>query len=240
MNEDELGQLAEAVAEESGVELPEENKNTEEPVVTEPVAEGAEAPADTEEDVAEDAPEPKETEKVEPEVEAPTFDWDAFKPDVTNIPPMPTPDENGTVDLEAFERRTIEAAKAELRAENAFNQELTRQVSQAEEILPQMKTNPRVAELVKNQAMVAAQEGKPLDIVGAAKVIADEFNVVRAEAATNANVSVEIQDNAVVGGGTNAPSQADADRRAIEQRVNSGDENAILEVLDDWSKSGVI
>lgn len=231
MKPEELVELANEVATDEGIEIPEE------PVTTEPIAEGGEAP-EVEAVVAEPVVE-TET-KPETKTEVPSFDWTGFTPDKSQIAPAPEPNEDGIIDFEATKRHFIDSAKAELRAEEAFTSELNRQLGEAETILPQMKTNPKIAALVRNEAMVATQEGRPLDLVGAAKTIADEFGVVRAEATQNANVSITEAENAVIGGGSSQVGPTTSKEKELEARVNNGDESAIEEILDMWTADGVI
>lgn len=224
----EVSELLGLIEEDGGAEIPEE------PVNPDPVPEGGEAPESTE------TPETPET-PTEEDPDAPAFDWSQFVPDQSAVPPAPTPDENGQVDFEELSKHLVEKAKAEIRSEERLRTELDRQFTEAEKVLPQIKKNPRLAAMVRDSAIVAAEQGAPLDIIGAAKVLAEEFGLERSQAQADARVVITEEERAAVGGGQSTAPDARATKiKQLEQRVNLGDRDAIEEVVDMWLEEGVI
>lgn len=243
MNEDEVG-LANLVAADAGVEIPaqEPAETTPEPqaqvqteVETQPEVPTAEPEAPSTEPGTE-TPEPSQTEP-----ETPAFDWNQFLPEPLAPAPAPQPDENGQVPMDQFERHLIDKAKAELRGEEALRNGVLNQVTTAEEILPEMKTNPQVALLVRNQALAAAMSGEQPDIIRAAQAVKDIMGEARVQATNNAQASITIQKNAALeSGASTRPAQGDNRGAEIADRINAGDDDAVVELLDIWSEQGVV
>lgn len=214
----ELASLIDEGAEEAVGESQEE-------VSTEAVAEGAEAPETKTE----------ETKIIE---EAPLFSWDQYLPkqEAKEI----TPDEDGKVDINELKQSVIAEAKEAIRSEERLKQELDRQFSEAEKILPAMKTSPRIAELVRNDAFMKSGKDKPVDFVASAKAIAEEFNSVATSAQQSERVVITEEDRATVRSGGVAQDQESVDKRALEKRINDGDRDAIEEVVDKWLQEGIL
>lgn len=235
MDQDEMD-LADLVVSEAGIEIPETNESTE-TGVSEPVVEGPNAQAQEPDTTTQTT---EQTQKEETKIEIPAFDWGAFLPDTTKVAAEPTPDEEGRIDPDQYKRHIIDSAKAELRAEQAFGEQITAQLSEAENILPEMKTNPALAGLVQSSAAAAALEGKPIDLIGAARTLSDILSAREAAGNANATVSIETQSAASIGGGSTTTAPDMTRGKALEARINAGDNDAVVELLDIWMQEGVV
>lgn len=247
MNEDEVG-LANLVATEAGVAVPEtpapaEQTQTPEPQV--PETNTPEPPVETPAN-EETPPEPvineesQEPSKTETETTPEPIDWTQFLPQNTQPVEPPTPDEDGNIDPEAYKRYVIEEAKSELRAEGAARETVLQGVTAAEEVLPEMKTNPKVAQLVRDQVIAQAVNGGQADFVSAANTIKEIIGITKTEAANNVRTGIEIQKNAALETGSAAKASDASQGQKIADRINSGDEDAFVELIDLWQEQGVI
>jgi len=243
MNDDELG-LANLVADQANVEVPQpatQQTQTPEPTVpeAEPTAPVPTEPVTPTEPAAVVTPEPSQ-----PQTQKPAIDWTQFVPSASAEVTPPTPDEDGNVDRQEWSDYLIakakQEAKAEIRSEEAQKTSINRLLDAAEAILPEMKTNPKVAELVRNSAYANLVQGQAPDFEGAAKTIKELMGGVRAEATTNATVSFETQQASALENGASTQPSAPNTGQALADRINNNDQDAFVELIDEWTKQGVI
>jgi hypothetical protein len=199
--------------------------------------------------------EPSQTEK--PETKAETQVDEDWK---KTLPPPP-PEYNGPTpeyDAEGFitnmspqQYDEYLIGKAESRSNQRNYQSIVenRALDVAEQILPEIKTNPTVRQLVENQRIAQVVNGQEGDVVSAAKAIKELLGVsqqqlaeatakAKAEGATNAKTQIIIQKNAAVETPTvqkkTTPSKADK----LGRRLKQGDDDAFAELFDMWDKDG--
>lgn len=234
--------LADLVSAEAGVELPQETAQTQTPAPQEPQTQDpAPAPSTTEsetpsEPAATDTPAPSQTETQIPK----PIDWTQFVPTMKTMVEPPAEDENGQVSRDDLVRYAVEQAKVEMRSEAAQIQSLNKNLDQAEALLPEMKSNPKIAELVRNNAFATLQQGQAPDFVSAARAIKEIMGGVKAEATTNATTHITTQQNAAVGTGSSTrPSETNKSQQ-LADRINSNDQDAFVELLDLWQKDGIV
>ncbi len=243
MDPDEQG-LAALVANEANVEVPEpstQQTQTPAPQVpeVEPTTPTVQEPETPTEPEVVATPEPSQI-QTEPK---PEIDWTKFMTKPETVVP-PTPDENGNVDRDEWSAYLVakakEEAKAELRAEDAIRTSVNRGLDQAEQILPEMKTNPKIAALVRDSAYARLIDGQDPDFTEAAKTIKELMGGVRAEATNNANVSVQTQQVAAVENGSSTQPTGPDTGRDLADRINNNDQDAFVELIDEWQKQGVL
>lgn len=241
MDQDEQG-LAALVADGAGVEAPQTTptEQTQTPAPEVPKEEpAAQTPTEVTPPAETPAPETQAPSQTETKVPDP-IDWTAFVPTLKTDVQPPTPDENGNVDREEWSQYLIDKAKAEIRSEEAQRASINRGLDQAETILPEMKTNPKVAELVRNAAYANLVQGQAPNFIGAAQTIKDLMGGIKAEATNNANVSITTQKVAAVETGAATMPEAENKGRALADRINSNDQDAFVELMDEWQKQGVV
>lgn len=243
MDQDEAG-LADLVATDVGATPAETPEQTQ-----------TEAPAQAEETKTVEAPQAQTTEQQTTEgvtaEEAPTeplqeqkqtdpaIDWTQFIPSPSAVE-EPQPDENGQIDGQAYARYVIDQAKNELRQESEIRANVVKGVEQAEAVLPAMKTNPKIAALVQSQAIADTVKGGKPNFVSAAQTIKELLGEERAAATNNAQVSITTQKAAAVENGSSTRVSEPNRGRELADRINSNDQDAFVELIDEWTKQGVI
>lgn len=244
MNEDEIG-LADLVAAEGNVETPQTpTQQTQTPEPKAPEAEPV-APVTPAEPVVPDPAAPVTPEPSQPQTQTPEpIDWMQFVPSTSVEVTPPTPDENGNVDRQEWSDYLVakakQEAKTELRAEDAQRASINRGLDQAETILPEMKTNPKIAELVRNSAYANLVQGQAPDFTSAAQTIKELMGGVKAEATNNANVHIETQKIASVENGSSTTPASPDHGRDLADRINNNDQDAFVELIDEWQKQGIL
>lgn len=227
-----------------------ENTNEEQSESTEPTNESTpEEPVtgqetESTESTAEENSEPsqKETQSEKSQTEAEVIDWKSTlppKPVLAEIP-FPERDENGQVDPVAYENYLI--AKAEQRITETMYGNHVENVAleAAEKLLPEIKTNPVVRKLVENQRIAQVVNGEEGDVVSAAQAIKQLLGGAKAEGANNAKNSITIQKNAALETGASQTKSEPSRGQAIADRINKGDEEAFVELIDLWQEEGYI
>lgn len=197
--------------------------------------------------------ETSEPSKTETETQVDVDNWEESLPPRPQGYDGPAPEvdpETGQItNMTAAEYATYmrESTKAELRSELYDQMIETRSLEVAEKVLPEMKTNPAIASLVRNARMAAALDGNQLTSVEAAKQVRDALGLAperlaqaKAEGVQSAKTSIEVQKNASL---ETSSSQTQTDTSKADnlvKRINRGDDEAFLELLNDWTEEGKI
>ncbi len=229
-----------------------------EPVDTEPVAEGADAKGL--EGTEEKQPETKDSEtKTETKTE-PLKTETKVEPDWKATLPPPPPEYQGkkpeideetgqikNMTLEEYQAYNRELVKTELRQEAYQDFVEHRSLDAAEQLLPELKSNPSVRAMVENARIASVLMGKPIDSYEAAKQVRDALGIapakiaeVKAAAERNAKASITVQKNAALETGSSKASP-DTDKIVdLQKRVQRGDDEAFAELLDLWDDVGAL
>lgn len=246
------------------VEKPAEDPKTKEPVAAPPTEDEEEepdtqdfsrTPADEPEDTVEKpaATEPSKTETETPVAES---EVEAWKKTLPSPPPayagkQPEVDEQGQITNmtpQEYTQYITEVAKADLRQEMYVSNVENQALDYAEKILPEIKTNPAVRQMVQNARVASIINGQQIDAVTAALQVKEALGITttklaeaKAEGAQNAKTSITIQKNAAVetkGASQTKPQANRADKLA--KRLKAGDNEAFVELFDGWEKEGKI
>lgn len=241
-----------------------------EEVSTEAVAEGSESTTETEEvtQTEEEAPQSEaapvegqansETEATETtehsQEESTNDDFDNWEETLPAAPqpyqgPEPELDENGQITNMTpaeYSNYLVEKAKAGIREEAYAATIENRALDIAEQILPSIKTNPAVRQMVENARVAAILNGKNISTVDAAKqvrealgIAPEQITAAKNEGARNAKVSIETQKNSALETGSSHTQEEDPTSDLVK-RVQRGDDNAFADLLGLWEETGKI
>lgn len=250
-----------------------DNVIVDEPVQTEAVAEAAEAESTTaeatetktdetsEEEVTPETVEPVKAETTETETQEPSkIETETSDAEVENwaetLPPPPVPyngpvpevNEEGVIvnmTPEQYATWQRETLKAELREESYQSFVENRSLEVAEKVLPEMKTNPLIRQMVQNARVASVMNGQAIDNVEAAKQVREALGIApakiaeaEARAAKNAKASITVQKQAALETSSTQKGPDTDKMDALQKRVQRGDDTAFVELLDIWTKSG--
>lgn len=206
------------------VEEPQIEENTQ-PEVAEPVAEGAEAPeaeASTEET-------PQATLQTEEDSEE---DVDLSY----NLPTTPYEfqAEDGFVDpnqvAQQIENRLLEKMRFERSEQKAWEK--------IEQKYPQVKNDKELREIILNQRLASAYQGKNVALPKVADSIMSRFTSAKSEGRAEANVSRKIQKSASLE--TSTANQGESKKDDVWDRISNGDKRAADDLFSSWLKEGKI
>jgi hypothetical protein len=114
-----------------------------------------------------------------------------------------------------------------------------RALDAAEQILPDIKTNPNVRLMVQNTRIASILSGNQIDTVQAAKQVAEALGITsekiqqaKAEGANNTKASIEIQKNAALETGSAKKGESPDKTKELQKRIARGDDLAFAELLD--------
>lgn len=118
----------------------------------------------------------------------------------------------------------------------------------AEQIIPDIKTNPNVRKMVENTRIASILSGTPIDTVQAALQVRDLLGIsperlqaAKTEGANSTKASIEIQKNAALEtGSTQKTSDESAKITQLQKRVQKGDDTAFAELLGVWEDKGLL
>ena len=207
-----------------------------------------------EETESETEPSKTETEQAEPEAQAEETQQETQADDnawISALPPaplefnLPKPefDEDGQLTNmtgEEFINYTVQAASHQAQITNWNNTVMNRALDEAEKILPEIKTNPKVREMVQNQVVANTMNGKGYTAVDAAREIKSLLGDATSQGAQNERTSITIQKNAAIETPSNqrksTPSKADA----LAKRLKSGDPSAHFDLMELWIEEGKV
>lgn len=172
------------------------------------------------------------------------IDW------TTTLPPAPAeieltppkPDENGQIDPLEYTNYVKELAKHEMRLESYNTMVTTKAFDEVERILPEVKTNPGLATIIRNSFLA---NNDPVEMVNVAKELKGLFSGKQAEAAAtatkNAKTSIEIQKNSTVE--TKGATQKKTDTTStsnLDKRLARNDTSAFEELMNDWQAKKLV
>lgn len=204
----------------------------------------------SEENTAEEtAPEEQNTETETKEAET-TPDWkpNLPAPPQFNLPAPEINDEGYVTNMtpEQYQNYIVEKTKFEMRAE-AYNERVeTQALDAAEKILPEIKTNPAVRQMVENARVASILNGRQINSYEAAKTVKEALGIsptklaeAKAEGAQNAKVSITTQKNAAVETTGSTKKKVDNTKNTqLTKRLKAGEESAFVELMDQWDKDG--
>lgn len=236
-----------------------------EPVDETPVAEGAESTTETEETTQESETQTEETgtsdegqtanteaagteEPSNNETKTEQEDFSNWK---DTLPPAPATylgknpeyDAEGNItNMTAQEYQEFLVGKAMEGAnlQNYNNLVENRAIDIAEKILPEIKTNPLVGQLVRDLRIASVVNGNEIDFVQAALQVRDALGIApdklaaaKAEGANSTKASVTIQKAAALEtGSTEKKTTDEADKvKFLQQRIAKGDDEAFAELF---------
>lgn len=212
-----------------------------------------ERPADESEDETE---EPSQTEDAETAPSTDSTEEAPVTPENDNswLQTLPTPppqpqlkapevDEDGqllNMTPQEFIEYNAQVAVQRVREENYNQQVLNRSLEVAESILPEIKTNETIRNMVLNQVVANTLNGNNYTAVDAARDIKSLLGDAKSEGAQNTRTNITIQKNAAVESPSNQkptkPSKADQ----LAKRLKSNDHSAFDELMLDWQEQGKI
>ncbi|CAB4183214.1 hypothetical protein UFOVP1439_7 [uncultured Caudovirales phage] len=235
----------------SSTEGTEEDTNTEkqkDEVVGEATAEAPQGTQTEATETTESEPSKTETQVTDAEVD----NWKVTLPPPPSAYTGPQPEIDPTTgqvtNMDPMEYATYmrESTKSELRAELYTQMVETQSLAVAEQILPELKTNPSIRKMVENARVASIINGQQIDNVEAAKQVRDalglapaKLQAAKAEGAQSAKSSIEIQKNASLETSSSQKDSGTADEvTALQKRVQRGDDEAFAELLGIWDKAG--
>jgi hypothetical protein len=186
----------------------------------------------------------KDNETSQEENKTDAVDWKV------NLPPPP-PDYAGKepeVDPETgqitnmtpqeYTEYVTEKARVGMRQEAYNNSVETRALDVAEQILPEIKTNPGVRKMVESARIASILSGNAIDTVQAAQQVKEALGITtdkileaKTEGANNAKASIQVQKNAALETGS-AQKGAGPDKvKDLQKRIARGDDLAFAELL---------
>jgi hypothetical protein len=220
------------MADNDGVQEPTVIEPTEPQEPQEPVNEGGEAPeAEADQAQAEPAQESEEPlQEEEPEEEYQAPDYSQFR-DTNKELPL---NEDGTVDPVAFRNQL----KQEIRDEMRFERSEERNWMALEKKYPQLKGDREVREILLNQRIANAVQGKETNLAKIAEKLYGRIGAAKSEGRAQANVSTRIQKAASL---ETATANTGSDRNdKVYDRIMDGDKGAANDLLSQWLEQGKI
>lgn len=208
-----------------------------------------EAPvAEPSQDQATAEPASEATEATAPGTEAPQQDqsatnqdtsedlsaWDSYLPKPTNRPNQPTVGEDGFIDPVAYK----EGIKQEMRQEARFERSETKAWGKLEEKYPALAKDAELREIILAKRINDVQRGGDGSLIKSGEQIMKKFGTARNAGKADAQVSVRKQQSAGVSRST-APRTQSSDTD-VQQRIRSGDPEAVASVLSGWITDGKI
>lgn len=119
-----------------------------------------------------------------------------------------------------------------------FQRQEAKQWESIEKKHPQVKTDKNLRELILNQRIAEAVQGKPGNLSKIADNLMSQFGTAKSEGRAEANVSKKVQKAASLETSTsNAGEQKGND---VMDRISRGDQTATSELLNDWISRGLI
>lgn len=143
---------------------------------------------------------------------------------------------------------TIAMAQQATRKETYTNFVESQALNVAEQIIPDIKSNPNVRRMVENTRIASILSGNPIDTVQAALQVRDLLGIAperiqaaKSEGANSTKASIEVQKNAALEtGSTQKKSDEGAKITQLQKRVQKGDDTAFAELLGVWEEKGLL
>jgi hypothetical protein len=153
----------------------------------------------------------------------------------------PKPDEYGQIDPLDYTTYVTERAKAEMRNESYNQMVITRSFEEAEKVLPELKTDPNIQELVRDTFYAQIANGDPTVVVDIARKVKALLGGAKAQGAQNAKTHIEVQKNVTVEskGATQKKSVTTTPKdKNLDKRLQKGDVSAFEELMGNWMANG--
>lgn len=250
---DDTADIFNVISEEVDHKLPEtqetdseESRETEpQEEVAAPVAEGTEAPAEPSKTEIETKSEESSEEVDLSQPEAIIEDWKKTVPPAPALTAVKEPEVNEQGEItnmtaQEYQRYLVDTAKNEVRQEAYTQYVENAALDYVEKFLPEIKTNPAVRQLVENQRIADAIAGRDGSVVNAALTIKTLLDGAKVQGAQNAKASITIQKEAALETGSAVQKDEPSKGQQIADRINKGDEDAFIDLLDLWMDEGVI
>jgi len=187
--------------------------------------------------------ETEEPSKTENKTDA-AADWKATlpppPPDYQGKEPEIDPETGRITNMSPQEYQTYveEKTRANLR-KDSYNQAVeARALDVAEAILPEIKTNPTIRQMVENTRIASILSGNQIDTVQAAQQVKEALGITtqkiqeaKAEGASNTKASIEIQKNAALETGSSKKAESPDRTKELQKRIARGDDEAFAELL---------
>ena len=185
----------------------------------------------------------KSSEEQETKTETEAFDWrkDLKAPPTLYELKAPEVDENGNIvnmTAEEYENYIIGKAQNNFAQTQYRNYVENAALDAAEQILPEIKTDPVVRQLVENQRIAQVVNGQEGDVVQAAQQIKQLLGHAKSAGAQSAKTSITIQKNAAVESGATNRGTEVSDSDKLFKKARTGDEDALVDLLGFWEKEG--
>lgn len=234
--------------------VPETKTETEaEPVVEKPAdtqeTETKTNPVETEEAEEETPTEPvtdtTEPSKTETKTEVPEdVDWKKFLPPPPVLTPVIEPVLNEEGDItnmtpQQYEDYIVSKAENRIAERNYVQQVENAALDAAEKILPEIKTDQNIRNILESMRIASVVNGQQIDVVEAATQVRAMLGGAKAEGANNAKTHITVQKNAQVEtqGGTQTQSD-DGANKDLDKRLRQGDDTAFEQLFSSWAEEG--
>lgn len=160
--------------------------------------------------------------------------WDSYLPQnrATQIE-QDMINEDGYIDPAKY----AEKIKKEVREEIRFESQERRAWEKLEDKYPEIKTDKDLREIILAKRINDVSMGGDGSLIKSAETVMRKFGSARQEGKAAAKTSIERQKR---GGTVKATAPRDTSQSDIQQRVRSGDPNAIASILSGWIDEGKI
>lgn len=141
-----------------------------------------------------------------------------------------------------------ETTKAEMRHDLWVQQSENASLEAAEKILPEIRTNPAIRQLVENARLASVLSYQPVSAFEAAKTVREALGIspealstARAEGKQSAKTSIEIQKVAApISSAATTNTGSDDEVSTLQKRIKRGDDEAVAQLLDIWDEKGTL
>lgn len=120
----------------------------------------------------------------------------------------------------------------------AFQRQEAKQWESIEKKYPQVKEDKDLRELILNQRIAEAVQGKAGNLNKIADKVMSRFSTAKSEGRTEANVSKKVQKAASLE--TSSANTGEQRGSDVMERISRGDQAATSELLNDWISKGLI
>lgn len=172
-------------------------------------------------------------------------DWKATlpppPPDYQGKEPEIDPNTGQITNMTPQEYQTYveEKTKVNLRKDTYNTAVEGRALDVAEQILPEIKTNPTIRKMVENTRIASILSGNQIDTVQAAQQVKEALGITtnkileaKTEGANNAKASITVQKNAALETGSSKKAESPDRTKELQKRIARGDDLAFAELLD--------
>ncbi len=191
----------------------------------------------------------KQTEKTETEDKDKTESTDDDWRNTLPAPPVfddivePEVNEDGQITNmtpQEYEEYLINKAEQRFQQKAYDNYVENAALDAAEKILPEIKTNPAVRQMIESMRIASVVDGQQIDAVQAAKEIKALIGGAKAEGAQNAKTSIEIQKNVALETGSGSKNVDNTSSDQLNKRLKRNEPGAFEELMDLWQEEGKV